>query len=104
MLRPSADHVYATDDPNYAIFLATLDLRNGRAAVTATSKNTKLSVDLDFVNGASKLKAGYIHILPATGFKKAGNREYVSDQPVKPLCIIPVEPADLTVPIYVTTE
>jgi hypothetical protein len=97
-------YVYATDDPNYAIFLAILRLRNGGASVNANMKNTILVVNLDFVNGPSKLKNGYVHILSATGFQKAKNREYRISQKVKILFAVPVTPTDLTVPIYIQTE
>lgn len=97
-------YVYATDDPNYAIFLAILNLKNGGASVNATTKDTMLFVDLDFVNGPSKLKNGYIHIINGESFKKAKNREYKSDHSVNVLFTIPTSPADLTVPIYVLTE
>lgn len=97
-------YVYATDDPNYAIFLAILNLKHGGASVNATTKDTMLFIDLDFVNGPSKLKNGYIHIVSGESFKKAKNREYKSDHPVNVLFTIPTSPADLTVPIYVLTE
>jgi len=101
--RERHPYVYATNDPNYAIFLAILDLKNGGASVYATSNNTILIVDLDFVNGASKLKNGYVHILADSGFKKSGNREYRTRQPVEVIFSVPVKPSDLTVPIYIQT-
>lgn len=97
-------YVYATDDPNYAIFLAILNLKNGSASVNATAKGTMLFVDLDFVNGPSKFKSGYVHVIERESFKKTKNREYKSDHSVNVLFTIPVGPADLTVPIYVLTE
>jgi len=96
--------VYATDDPNYAIFLAVLRLRNGSASVNVTRRGTALTVDLDFINGPSKLKDGYVHIVADTAFKRAGNREYTADRRIEVLFTIPVTPQDLTVPIYVQTE
>lgn len=62
--------LYATDDPNYAIFLALLNLENGGASVVATEKESKLAVDLDFVNGPSKIKHGYVHVLSSQSFTK----------------------------------
>ena len=94
-------YVYATDDPNYAIFLAILRLKNGSALVNATTKNTVLAVGLDFVNGPSELKGGYVHVLSAENFKKTKNREYKTNQQVEVLFTIAVAPADLTVPIYI---
>ena len=96
--------VYTTDDPNYAIFLATLRLKNGSASVNATAKETILVVDLDFINGPSRLKDGYIHFVSAKGFKKTGNREYKKDKQTEVLFTILVTPSDLTVPIYIQGE
>lgn len=102
--RERRSYVYATNDPNYAIFLATLNLRNGSASVNAQVRNTMLFVDLDFVNGPSKLTGGYVHIVKGEQFKKYKNREYRSGDQVNATFIIPVVPADLTVPIYILTE
>ena len=96
--------VYATNDPNYAIFLAILNLKNGIASVNATTRDTKLFVDLDFVNGPSKFKDGYIHIIAASDFKKTKNREYISHKEINVLFSIPVAPKDITVPIHIQTE
>lgn len=97
-------HVYSTDDPNYAIFLATLNLKNGSASVNATKKATTLFVDLDFVNGPSKLKNGYVHVVEGELFRKTKNREYKSNRQINILFTIPVSPTDITVPIYIQTE
>lgn len=96
--------VYATDDPNYAIFLAVLHLKNGSAGVSAARKNSILTVDLDFVNGPSKLKNGYVHIVSGDLFKKTKNKEYKTDKPVPVLFSIRVTPQDLTVPICIQTS
>ena len=93
--------VYATDDPNYAIFLALLNIKeNGGASVYAGSRSTKLSISLGFVNGSSKLKDGYVHIIGSSGFKKTKNREYKSNKKIEVLFSIPVSPENLTFPIY----
>lgn len=97
--------VYATDDPNYAIFLASLRLNKfGGASVDASSKSTRLSVNLGFVNGQSKLTNGYVHIVSRKFFKETTNREYKTDKTINILFRIPVAPQDLTVPIYIQTE
>jgi len=97
--------VYATDDPNYAIFLALLDIqKKGGASVYAGSHSTKLSISLGFVNGSSKIKDGYVHIVADSDFKKTKNKEYKSNKKIKVLFSISVSPKDLTVPIYVQTE
>lgn len=94
--------VYATDEPNYAIFLAVIRLHNASAGVLVTQRRTNLYVDLAFVNGPSSLRNGWVHILPNAGFKKTRNREYASRNSKDVLFAIPVTPSDLTVPITVT--
>lgn len=96
--------VYATSDPNYAIFLALLNLKNGGASVVATEKWSKLAVDLDFVNGPSTIKNGYVHVVSSQSFRKTKNREYTANTPVTILFTVRVTPQDLTVPIYIQTE
>jgi hypothetical protein len=94
--------VYATDDPNYAIFLAVLNLKNGGAGVVAKKgKQSRLTIDLDFVNGTSKLQPGFVHVVSAKDFAATGNREYVSKKETEVLFSIRVTPSDLTVPIVV---
>ena len=96
--------LYATDDPNYAIFLAILNLRNGGASVKANGKKSMLTIDLDFVNGPSKIKNGYAHIISGKSFKKTRNKEYVADISVKVLFAVPVTFKDLTAPIRIQSE
>ena len=96
--------VYATDDPNYAIFLALLNLKNGGASVAMNSEEPTLIVDLDFVNGPSKIKNGYVHIVPNQAFKKTKNREYVTNKQVAILLTVPVTFQDLTIPVCIRTE
>jgi|GEM_PF-4692400 len=100
ILSPSKSFVYATEDPNYAIFLAILDLKNSSAGVIS-GKETILTVDSNFVNGASKLKNGYVHVVSGKSFKKLKNREYRTNKDVSVLFAIPVSPKDLTVPIKI---
>lgn len=104
ILKPDTSEeksIYATDDPNYAIFLATLNLKNGSASVRATKNSTILAIGLDFVNGPSKFKTGYVHIVSKDTFKKTSNREYQTNKPVEVLFSIKTSPEDITVPIYV---
>lgn len=101
VVKPKDSYVYATDDPNYAIFLAVLSLKNGGASVQADREETLLSVDTDFVNGPSRFKEGYVHVLPAQGFRTRKNQEYVKRSPVTPLFLFPVCVEDLTVPVFV---
>lgn len=93
--------VYATDDPNYAVFMACLSLDQGEASVNAEPEETMLCIDLDFVNGSSQLKSGYLHLIDKSKFEKIPNNEYRSKEEVEILLSIPVEPGDLTVPICV---
>ena len=68
--KVSESFIYATSDPNYAIFLAILNLKDASAGVVSTKKRTTLTVDTNFVNGKSTLKPGYIHIVAKKGFRK----------------------------------
>ena len=97
-------YVYATDDPNYAIFLACLHLDQGGASVNAKSDETELFVDLDFVNGASKLTSGFVHVVSKADFDMVENREFRCEKSIEVICSIPVEPSDLSVPVYVMME
>jgi len=100
--REKESLVYATDDSNYAIFIAILNLKDGGAGVVAEKgRRTRLTVDLDFVNGGSKLQSGYIHIIPRSNFTPTSNREYVSCEEIEVSFAIQVEPTDLTVPIVI---
>jgi hypothetical protein len=96
--------VYATDNPTYAIFLGVLDLNNASAGVSITKKETKLTVDLDFVNGRSSLRPGWVYIIDGDNFKQAANSEYISKRATKVLCAIPVQPSDLTIPIVIKVK
>lgn len=93
--------IYATSDPNYAIFLALLRLKNASASVVSRNGRTKLAVDLAFVNRLSSLGPGWVHLVSGGNFKKILNNEYVSVKPVEVLFAFPVVPSDLTVPINI---
>lgn len=95
--------VYATSDPNYAIFLAILNLKDASAGVVSTKKGTRLTIDTDFVNGKSTLKPGYVHVISKKGFRKTSNNELVSETETPVLFSLKVTPADLTVPIEIGT-
>jgi hypothetical protein len=98
-----SDLVYATDDVNYAIFLAVLRLNSGSAGVDIVNKKAVLHVDLGFINGASKFKPGYIHVVAGDTFKKIKDAEYVKNDAADILFSVEVEFTDLTVPVYVKT-
>ena len=97
--------VYATDNPNYTIFLAIIDLvERGHASVLVEDGKTSLSVDRGFVNGGSQIKDGYVHVVDGAGFKPSDNDEYVSSQPARILFSIKVRPSDLTEKIWIKTD
>jgi len=93
--------VYATDNPLYAIFLSLLHLRDGGASVETKKETLKLSVDLDFVNGPSKIQKGFIHVVPKNKFVRKGKGEYISKAKVDVLFTMQLKPEDLTVPVYI---
>lgn len=95
--------VYATDDPNYAIFLSILRLRDARASVNSQQNEPELLVDLDFVNGPSSLENGFVHIVSEKGFRRKTKGEFASSVSREVLFVIEVTPADLTVPIRIQT-
>ncbi len=94
--------VYATNNPNYAIFLAVINLYDASAGVVANERSTELIIDIDFVNGQSKLTNGFVHILSANKFHYTTNCEFQANCAINVLFSIPVSPSDLTVPICVS--
>lgn len=97
------ERVYATDDPNYAIFLAVIDLREGgSASVEATNDHLRLCIDLGFVNGRSRFSKGYVHVVDGALFQKKGNHEFTATAVVPTLFAIEVSPKDLTERVIVT--
>ena len=99
--------IYATDNPDYAIFLAIIELKDsGRASVSfdESNKYIKLAVNLQFVNGQSQIKQGYVHILDRKGFTKQENREFTNDKVIEPLFAVPVEPEDLQSGITIKSQ
>ncbi|OHA26520.1 MAG: hypothetical protein A3C06_03005 [Candidatus Taylorbacteria bacterium RIFCSPHIGHO2_02_FULL_46_13] len=97
--------VYATDNPNYAVFLAVIDLAEGsNASVLVEDNKTLLSIDIGFVNGHSQIKDGYVHVVDGTQFKLNDNDEYVSQQPARILFSVKVKPSDLTEKIYLKID
>ena len=94
-------YVYATRLPDYAIFLALLRLRGGGASVAQRRGRLELWVDLDFINGPSRLAEGYVHILPAEGFAEKDDLEFRARDPVSCLFALRVTPADLSLPVQV---
>lgn len=103
--NPAPKNIFATTNPNYAIFLAIADVQEkGTASVLVTRKRTIVSVDLGFVNGPSRLARGFVHVIDGRNFVESHNNEFVSTMPVTPLFAIEVTPQDLTEPICIKTE
>ena len=97
--------IYATDHPDYAIFLAIINLKDGGRARVRFDEDTKLiklSINIQFVNGQSQIKPGYIHVLDGQYFTKQSNQEFTSEMELKPLLWIPVEASDLGAEILVS--
>jgi len=56
--------VYATDNPNYAIFLAIIEIQEGdSASVLVKEGETLLSVNKGFIKGFSSCSNGYVYII-----------------------------------------
>jgi len=63
--------IYATNNPNYAIFLAVIDLQeSGEASVVVEDAVAHLSISKGFVNGESRLASGYVHLVEGSSFQK----------------------------------
>ncbi len=88
-------HIYATDNSNYAIFLAIINVKKyGRASVNI-SKN-EFSITTSFINGESKISNGYVHIVSKKYFVPTSNTEYISSQLAHVIFSVPVTFDDLT--------
>ncbi len=104
--------VYATDLPSIAIFKATVsqqalsrefasvtagwDIRNVDDAVTAVPYSTQPI--------GNAVRQGYIHVLPKENFVKIADAEYLSEVPVQPALVLPVEHNDMTTEVEVRAK
>lgn len=96
--------VYATNNPNYAIFLAIINIQeDGTASVVVEKGRTKLSINNGFINGPSCLGDGFVHVIDGSGFEKLENDEYASQSSKPTMFAFRVKPDDLTEPIIVKT-
>ena len=95
--------VYASNEPDYAIFLGLIELQEGgSASVTCENGEVKKSVTVGFVNGDSKRNEGYIYVLDAKDFIAHDNSEFTSDQSdLLPLFSVKVGINDLESPIVI---
>lgn len=89
--------IYASSEPDYAIFLALLDIqKGGSASVTCGNGEVKKSVTVGFVNGESKINEGYLYILDGKDFIAHDNAELTSGAlDLKPIFHIGVTVTDL---------
>lgn len=88
--------IYATDEPEYGIFLAILDIKDGMAGVYFDDNDQiRLWIDTDFQNGASGFSRGVLHIVDGMGFKQEPNHEFTIDEKVTPLFCVEVCKEDL---------
>lgn len=94
--------VYATDDPEYAIFMATAHQRGGTFGIRYNRHGfITCYVDLTFINGPSSLESGYVYMFPQNLFEKVGKHEFTCPNQVESVLAIPVEPEDLITPITI---
>jgi len=99
--RENEAFVYATENPDYAIFLAIIRLQDAEAGVIVEDGNAKLSISPGFVNGLSLIKEGFLHVVSSEDFEKTSNSEYQSKSSIETLFAFEVTSKDLSVPIEV---
>lgn len=89
--------IYASSEPDYAIFLAILDIQEGgSASVVCEEGQVKKSITVGFVNGASSINAGYVYVFDGADFISQNNSELTSNMSnLKPIFYIKVEATDL---------
>ena len=89
--------IYATDHPEYAIFLSIIDIQEtGRAGVSFGKDDAiDIHVNKEFMDGPSRFVEGYLHVLDATGFTQQENHEFTIGGFLKPLFCIQVQKDDL---------
>lgn len=93
--------VYATEDSEYAIFMAITHQRGGTYGISYKQTGFTCYVDLTFINGPSTLEPGYVYIFNREGFEQVGNHEFTTSNQTGSLLAIPVEPEDLITPITI---
>ena len=89
--------IYASSEPDYAIFLAILDIQEGgSASVVCEGEYVKKSITVGFVNGESSINTGYVYVFDGADFITQNNSELTSSMSnLKPIFYIKVEAADL---------
>lgn len=96
--------IYASDDPDYAIFLGIIKLRDGWASTSYRNGKKDFVVSIYFVNGESEISDGYVYVLDAESFIEDSLHHFTSPKGQSPLLVIPVKPADLQTKIRVSME
>jgi hypothetical protein len=102
--KSNLNELYATSDAEYALFMSSLSLKSGSAGVISSRRSTRLTVNLSFVNGASKLVKGYVYVLDGNQFKSCGNNEFVTTKSAKALFRIETTSEDIATEIVVENE
>jgi hypothetical protein len=95
--------IYASDDPDYAMFMAIIKLREGSASVNYNHRTEKIQcfVHKDFINGPSQIVNGYVYILDQSKFEMNGKHHFTCPTEQEPIFIIPIKPKDLRTDIVV---
>jgi hypothetical protein len=96
--------IYASSEPDYAIFLALLNIQEGgSASVTCESGEVRKSITVGFVNGESKIGEGYVYVFDGKQFISHDNAELTSNLPgLQPVFSLKATVADLESPIVVS--
>lgn len=95
--------IYASSEPDYAIFLALLDIQEGgSASVICEGGQVNKSITVGFVNGESCIGAGYVYVFDGANFLSQENSELTSSRSdLKPIFHIKVEATDLETSVTV---
>lgn len=95
--------IYATDDPDYAIFLAILDNKRtkGIPMVYYDQGQIKCSIDLDYAKFADGFNSGFVYLLDKSSFEENSAHHFTSPLKQVPLFAIPIQPRDLKTTVYI---
>jgi hypothetical protein len=95
--------IYASSEPDYAIFLALLDIQEGgSASVTCEHGEVMKFITTGFVNGESKIEDGYLYVFDSKNFTSHDNAEFTSNMiDLQPVFYLNVTVADLKSPIVI---
>lgn len=100
---PKNGNIYGTDSPTYALFMSLLDLQpRGVASVSFTRDAIRLSINLGFINGRSRMRSGFVYFVPSRQFLRIGIHEFLAKGEVYPLAWLRIVPQDLTAEIVLS--